>query len=86
MRTNLKLPEKKITQLLLDHGQFSKEEIDETFQLSAKETTEYSIEFLKQHPGVAQTETLKSKEFLEETEGEKEETVKEVKYIFPRYC
>ncbi|AKB53628.1 hypothetical protein MSBR2_1748 [Methanosarcina barkeri 227] len=76
----------KITQLLLDHGQFSKEEIDETFQLSAKETTEYSIEFLKQHPGVAQTETLKSKEFLEETEGEKEETVKEVKYIFPRYC
>jgi len=76
----------KVTQILLYHGQFSKEEIDETFQLSAKETTEYSIEFLKQHPRVAQAEALKSKEFPEETEEKKEETVKEVKYIFPRYC
>ncbi|WP_292376915.1 hypothetical protein [Methanosarcina sp. UBA411] len=77
---------KKVTQLLLYHGQFSKEEIDEIFQLSAKETTEYSMEFLKQHPEVAQAEALKSKEFPEEIEGEKEERIKEIKYIFPRYC
>lgn len=76
----------RVTQLLLYHGQFSKEEIDETFQLSAKETTEYSMEFLKQHPEVAQAEALKSKEFSEEIEGEKEERIKEIKYIFPRYC
>lgn len=77
---------KKVTQLLLYHGQFSKEEIDGAFQASAKETTEYSIEFLKQHPEVAQAEALKSKEFSEEIEGEKEEGIKEIKYIFPRYC
>lgn len=77
---------KKVTQLLLYHGQFSKEEIDEAFQASAKETTEYSIEFLKQHPEVAQAEALKSKEFSEGIEGEKEERIKEIKYIFPRYC
>ncbi len=76
----------RVTQLLLYHGQFSKEEIDEIFQLSAKETTEYSMEFLKQHPEVAQAEALKSKEFPEEIEGEKEERIKEIKYIFPRYC
>lgn len=35
----------KVTQLLLYHGQFNREEIDEMFQLSAKETTEYSMEF-----------------------------------------
>ncbi|HWQ47345.1 MAG TPA: hypothetical protein VN414_00085 [Methanosarcina sp.] len=75
----------KVTQLLLYHGQFSKEEIDETFQTSSKETTEYSIEFLRQHPEVAQAEALKSKEFPEEVEGE-EERIKEIKYIFPRYC
>mgnify|MGYP000925805890 FL=1 len=77
---------KKVTQLLLYHGQFSKEEIDEIFQLSAKETTEYSMEFLKQHPEIAQAEALKNKEFPEEIEGEKEERIKEIKYIFPRYC
>ncbi|MDY0130481.1 MAG: hypothetical protein RBR63_09910 [Methanosarcina vacuolata] len=77
----------KVTQLLLYHGQFSKEEIDKTFQASAKETTEYSIEFLKQHPEVAQAEARKSKEFPEEgEEGEKEEKIKEIKYIFPHYC
>jgi len=76
----------RVTQLLLYHGQFSKEEIDEIFQLSAKETTEYSMEFLKQHPEIAQAEALKNKEFPEEIEGEKEERIKEIKYIFPRYC
>lgn len=76
---------KKVTQLLLYHGQFSKEEIDKTFQLSAKETTEYSIEFLKQHPEIAQAEALKSKEFPDEVEGEEKERIKEIKYILPRY-
>lgn len=77
---------KKVTQLLLYHGQFSKEEIDEMFQLSAKETTEYSIEFLKLHPEIAQTETLKSKEFPDEIKREGEKKTKEIKYIFPHYC
>jgi pyruvate-formate lyase-activating enzyme len=75
----------KVTQLLLYHGQFSREEIDEIFRLSGKETTEYSMEFLKQHPEVAKTEALKSKEFPDEIEGEKGEKVKEIKYIFPHY-
>jgi hypothetical protein len=43
----------KVTELLRYHGQFSKEEIDGVFQSSAKETTAYSLEFLKQHPEVA---------------------------------
>jgi hypothetical protein len=75
----------KVTQLLLYHGQFSREEIDEIFRLSGKETTEYSMEFLKQHPEVAKAEALKSKEFPDEIEGEEGEKVKEIKYIFPHY-
>ena len=75
----------KVTQLLLFHGQFSKEEIDEIFRLSAKETTDYSMEFLKLHPEVAKAEALKSKEFPDEIEGEKGERLKEIKYIFPHY-
>jgi hypothetical protein len=72
----------KVTQLLLYHGQFNKEEIDGVFESSAKETTQYSMEFLKQHPEIAEAEALKSKEFPDEGEGEKP---KEKKYIFPHY-
>ena len=75
----------KVTQLLLYHGQFSREEIDKIFQSSAKETTDYSMEFLKQHPEVAKAEALKSKEFPDEIEGEEGEKLKEIKYIFPHY-
>ena len=75
----------KVTQLLLYHGQFTKEEIDEIFQSSAKETTTYSLEFLKQHPEVAKAEALKSKEFPDEPGGEEGERLKEIKYIFPHY-
>lgn len=75
----------KVTQLLLYHEQFSREEIDEIFQLSAKETTKYSREFLKQHPEIAKAEALKNKEFPDEVEGDEEERIKEIKYIFPRY-
>jgi hypothetical protein len=75
----------KVTQLLLFHGQFSKEEVDEIFQSSAKETTAYSMEFLKQHLEVAKSEALKSKEFPDEAGGEEREKVKEIKYIFPHY-
>ncbi len=75
----------KVTQLLLYHGQFSREEIDGIFQSSAKETTAYSLEFLKQHPEVAKAEALKSKEFPDELEGEDGERLKEIKYIFPHY-
>ncbi|RXA21231.1 hypothetical protein EQO05_02005 [Methanosarcina sp. MSH10X1] len=76
----------KVTQLLLYHGQFSRDEIDKTFQSAAKGLTEYSTEFLKQHPEIAQAEALKSKEFPDEVgEKEGEERVKEIKYRFPHY-
>ncbi|MCQ1537110.1 hypothetical protein FTO70_15800 [Methanosarcina sp. KYL-1] len=75
----------KVTQLLLYHGQFGREEIDGIFQSSAKKTTAYSREFLKQHPEIARAEALKSKEFPDEEEGEGEK-VKEIKYIFPHYA
>ncbi|WP_229389348.1 hypothetical protein [Methanosarcina sp. DH2] len=74
----------KITQLLLYHGQFSREEIDETFKASSRETMDYSIEFLKQHPELARSEARKSKEFRDE-EGEEMEKPIETKYIFPHY-
>ncbi|KKG11515.1 hypothetical protein EO92_11200 [Methanosarcina sp. 2.H.A.1B.4] len=76
----------KITQLLLYHGQFSREEIDAIFQSSAKETTAYSREFLKKHPEVAIAEARKSKEFPDEDEGEEGEKPREIKYIFPHYA
>lgn len=76
---------KKVTELLLYHGQFSRKEIDEMFQLSVKETTQYSMEFLKQHPEISQAEVLKSKEFPDEIEEEEGERLKEIKYIFPHY-
>jgi hypothetical protein len=75
----------KVTQLLLYHGQFSKEEIDETFQSSAKKTTNYSREFLKQNPEVAMAEARRSKEFPDEDDREGGERPKEIKYIFPHY-
>lgn len=75
----------KVTQLLVYHGQFSKEEIDEIFQSSAKETTKYSMEFLKQHPDVAKAEALKNKEFPDEVEGKAGQQPKEIMYIFPHY-
>ena len=74
----------KITQLLLYHGQFSREEIDEIFKASSRETTEYSIEFLKQHPELAKAEARKSKEFPDEEDEEGEKPI-EIKYIFPHY-
>ena len=80
-----KASRKKVTQILLYHGQFSLKEIEEIFQSSAKETTSYSIEFLKQHPEVAKAEALKSKEFPDETEWEGVEKTTEIKYIFPHY-
>jgi hypothetical protein len=73
----------RVTQLLLYHGQFSEDEINEVFESSAKGSTDYSMEFLKQHPEVAQAEALKNKEFPDE--GEHGEKLKEVKYIFPHY-
>ncbi|AKB20159.1 MULTISPECIES: hypothetical protein [unclassified Methanosarcina] len=74
----------KVTQLLLYHGQFSREEIDETFKSSSMETTKYSIEFLKQHPELARAEARKSKEFSDEEDEEGEKPM-EIKYIFPHY-
>lgn len=76
----------KVTELLLYHGQFSRKEIDEMFQRSVKETTQYSMEFLKQHPEISQTEALKNKEFPDEIDEKEGERLKEIKYIFPHYC
>lgn len=81
----------KVTQLLLYHGQFSRDEIDEIFRASSRETTDYSIEFLKQNPEIAKVEALKSKEFRDEENEELEtatkgmEKITETKYIFPHY-
>ncbi|AAM31116.1 hypothetical protein [Methanosarcina mazei] len=81
----------KVTQMLLYHGQFSREEIDEAFRMASRETTDYSIEFLKQHPELARVEALKNKEFPdEEDEGLKTsiegmDKLTETKYIFPHY-
>ncbi|MDI9394288.1 MAG: hypothetical protein QM426_02230 [Euryarchaeota archaeon] len=76
----------KVTQLLLYHGQFSKEEIDKIFQDSAMETTAYSLEFLKKHPEIAIAEAGKSKEFPDENEGEEGEKLTEIKYMLPRFA
>ncbi|AKB42165.1 hypothetical protein [Methanosarcina mazei] len=78
----------KVTQMLLYHGQFNKEEIDETFRMSSRRTTDYSIEFLKHHPEIARIEARKSKEFPDEDEEIKNEELEkpvETKYVFPRY-
>jgi len=81
----------KITQLLLYHGQFSREEIDKTFTSSSRETTEYSVEFLKQHPEIARAEARKTKEFPDEEDEELKTSTEgldkltETKYIFPHY-
>lgn len=40
---------KKITKLLLEHGQFKKNEIDEVFNQYSHESTDYTIEFIKNH-------------------------------------
>jgi hypothetical protein len=75
----------KVTQLLLYHGQFNREEIDEIFQSAARETTAYSREFLQKHPDIAMAEARKSKEFPDEDEGEEGEKPMETRYIFPHY-
>lgn len=75
----------KVTKLLLYHGQFGKEEIDEIFEhASRRRTTDYSEEFLKQHPELVETEASEGKGAPgEEGTGEKPE---EIKYLFPRYA
>lgn len=42
----------KITQSLLEHGQFSREEVDEVFNKYSHESTNYTQEFIKNHPEV----------------------------------
>ncbi|AKB26606.1 hypothetical protein MSMTP_3137 [Methanosarcina sp. MTP4] len=76
----------KVTQLLLDHGQFSKEEIDEIFkQGSRRQTTDYSEEFLNQHPELVKPEGSKDKG-APDNKGIEEEKPEEIKYLFPRYA
>ena len=75
----------KVTKLLLYHGQFSKEEIDKIFDHAARlRTTDYSDEFLKQHPELAETKVSEVKG----TPGNEEtgENPEEIKYLFPRYA
>lgn len=79
----------KVTQMLLYHGQFSREEIDETFRMASRKTTDYSIEFLKQHPEIARDEARKNKEFPDEEDEklktEELEKLAETRYVFPQY-
>ena len=86
-----KATREKVTQLLLYHGQFSKDEIDETFQFASRRTTDYSKEFLELHPELREaaskspeTENKIQKEEVE-TKKEEREILEEIKYVFPRY-
>jgi hypothetical protein len=74
-----------VTQLLLYHGQFSKDEIDETFQFASRRTTDYSKEFLEMHPEIIETAPKRSGT-EKETEKEEKEKLEEIKYVFPIYA
>ncbi len=75
----------KVTKLLLYHGQFSKEEMDKLFDhVSRRQTTDYSEEFLKQHPELVKPEGSKGKG-APDNKGIQEEKTEEIKYIFPHY-
>lgn len=76
----------KVTQLLLDHGQFSKEEIDKIFEhASRRQTTDYSEEFLKLHPELAKAKASEGRGAAD-NKGIEEENPEEITYLFPRYA
>lgn len=86
-----KATREKVTQLLLYHGQFSKDEIDETFQFASRRTTDYSKEFLELHPElIAASKSPETKNEIQkeeaETKKEEREILEEIKYVFPRYA
>jgi hypothetical protein len=64
---------KNITKLLLNHGQFRKNEIDEIFNRYSHESTNYTIEFIRNHPKI---------DFMKLNIADNS-LVKEVKYNFP---
>ena len=77
---------KKVTQLLLFHGQFGKEEIDEIFEQAVRRrTTDYSEEFLKLHPELAKGEASEGRDTAD-NEGMEEEKPEEIRYLFPHYA
>lgn len=71
----------KVTQLLLFHGQFSKEEINTIFEDAVRRTTSYSKEFLEQYPELTQL----SESSIEKMKKNGEEILEEITYRFPSY-
>lgn len=71
----------KVTQLLLFHGQFSKEEINQIFEDAVRRTTSYSKEFLEQYPELTQL----SESSIEKMKNNGEEVPEEITYRFPSY-
>ncbi len=71
---------KKITKLLLEHGQFKEEEINEIFDKHSYKSTNYSLEFMENHP---------EEDFIKLTmerfgiERDKTPITEETKYNFP---
>ncbi len=77
---------KKVTQLLLFHGQFGKEEIDEIFEQAVRRrTTDYSEEFLKLHPELTKGEASEGRVAADNKVME-EEKPEEIRYLFPHYA
>lgn len=70
----------KITKLLVEHGQFKEDEINEIFDENSYKSTDYSMEFVKNHPKI---------DFIElayaewGTLEEKPPVIEETKYNFP---
>jgi len=76
----------KVTQLLLFHGQFGKEEIDEIFdQAVRRRTDDYSEEFLKLHPELVKAEASEGRG-ADDNKGMEEKKPEEISYLFPRYA
>ncbi|MDD4332436.1 MAG: hypothetical protein PHU28_09025, partial [Methanosarcinaceae archaeon] len=72
----------KVIKLLLFHGQFSQEEIEEVFKKASRRSTNYSKEFLMQYPELVRL----SKSSLEEKKKKGEEVPEEIIYRFPNYA
>lgn len=71
---------KKISQVLLEHGQFGREEIDEIFNQHSHESANYTNEFVSNHPEIDFFDLL-FKKYSELNEGNKR--IVEIRYIFP---
>ena len=69
----ISVPGEGFLQSLIEHGQFTQEEIDEIFNQHSYESTDYTDEFIENHPEI---------DFLDRFTEEHDEVL-EVKYNFP---